>query len=234
MSAIYLDIFLGWKQWNSRRTGQSIMKVQIFNAMKRIREKTDPADLAAELFTLINEESERIVDDNSFGLNKTNGGIIHRILARLTEYVENASGKVLDYDTLVSNRIKNRYQIEHIWANFYSRHKDEFTHQRDFEDHRNLIGGLVLLPSNINQSHGGDTYEKKAKLYVKENLLAGSLHPDAYMNEPGFNGFINRSKLPFHPHEEFRKADVLERQRLYTAIAKQIWDPQQILAEVGG
>lgn len=232
LSAIYLDIFLGWKQWNSRRTGQSIMKVQIFNTMKRIREKVYPEDLATELFTQINEEPERIVDDNRFGLNKTNGGIIHRILARFTEYTENESGKGLNYDRLVTNTIKNRYQIEHIWANFYSRHREEFNHQRDFEDHRNLIGDLVLLPSNINQAHGGDTYEKKAKLYIKENLLAGSLHPDAYVKEPGFKEFINRSKLPFHPHEEFRKADVLERQHLYTELAKQVWNPQLLLDEI--
>jgi hypothetical protein len=233
LCAIYLDIYLGWKEWNSRRTGQAMMKVPIFNAMKRIRDKTDPADLAAELFALINEESELIVDDNRFGLNKTNGGIIHRILARFTEYVEKESGKTLDYDVLVSNRIRNRYQVEHIWANFYSRHRDEFDHQRDFEDHRNLIGDLVLLPSNINQAHGGDAYAKKARLYVKENMLARSLHPDAYVREPGFSEFINLSELPFHAHGEFKMADVLERQRLYTEIAKQIWNPGQLLREIG-
>lgn len=234
LGSIYLDILLGWKEWNSRRTGQSIMKVPVFNAMKRIRTKTDPGDLADELFKLINEETERIVDDNRFALNKTNGGVIHRVLARFTAYVEHESGRVLDYDTLVSTKIKNRYQIEHIWGNFYARHEDEFEHQHDFEDHRNLLGDLVLLPSNINQSHGGDLYESKVKFYVKESLLAASLHPAAYVKEPGFTGFINRSGLPFHSYPEFRRGDVLERQRLYTKIAQQIWSPQRILAEVGG
>lgn len=232
LAAIYLDIFLGWKQWNSRRTGQSSMKVPIFNAMKRIRTKTEPSALAQELYTLINEETERIFDDNRFGLNKMNGGIIHRVLARLTAYVEEGSSKTLTYDTLVSNKIKNRFQIEHIWAKFYSRHRDEFTHERDFEEHRDLIGDLVLLPSNINQSHGGDTYEKKVKHYVKENFLAASLHPAAYEKEPGFTAFVNRIGLPFKPRETFKKDDILQRQHLYTEIARQIWDPQCILDEV--
>ena len=234
LGAIYLDILLGWKQWNSRRTGQSMMKVHIFNMMKRIRDKVDPSDLARELYAVINEETERIAEVNNFGLNKTNGGVIHGILARMTEYVESNSGKLLDYDKLVDTSIKNRFQIEHIWANFYSRHLDEFTNERDFEDYRNRLGDLVLLPSNINQSHGGDPYEKKIKLYVKENWLAASLHPDAYINEPGFTEFIKQTKLPFHPHAGFRRDDLDARQRLYTEIAKQIWNPQHLLDEVKG
>lgn len=227
LGSIYLDIFLGWKQWNSRRTGQSMMKVQVFNVMKRIRDKSDPTELATELYAVINEESERIAEDSSFGLNKTNG-----ILARMTEYVEHGSGKLLDFDKLVDTSLKNRFQIEHIWANFYSRHRDEFTNERDFEDHRNRLGDLILLPSNINQSHGGDPYEKKIKLYVKENWLAASLHPDAYANEPGFTGFINQTELPFRAFPEFWKEDVGERQHLYTEIARQIWNPQRLLDEV--
>jgi hypothetical protein len=232
--AIYLDIFLGWKQWNSRRTGQSMMKVHIFNVMKRIRDKIDPCELASELYAIINDENERIAEDNNFGLNKTNGGVIHGILARFTEYVESNSGKLLDYDKLVDTSLKNRFQIEHIWANFFSRHHEEFTYERDFQDYRNRIGDLVLLPSNINQSHGGVPYEKKINLYVKENWLAASLHPDAYMNEPGFSGFVSLSKLPFHSHPEFRKEDLDARQRLYTQIAQQIWNPQRLLDEVQG
>ena len=49
---------------------------------------------------------------------------------------------------------KARYEVEHIWANHPERHTDEFAHPSDFAEHRNRIGGLLLLPKSFNASYG--------------------------------------------------------------------------------
>ncbi|MBK7760321.1 MAG: DUF1524 domain-containing protein, partial [Deltaproteobacteria bacterium] len=46
------------------------------------------------------------------------------------------------------------YEVEHIWANRPERHSDEFPQSSDFQDVRNHIGGLLLLPKSFNASYG--------------------------------------------------------------------------------
>jgi uncharacterized protein with ParB-like and HNH nuclease domain len=230
--AMYLDIHLTRKEWNYRRTAQSYMKVPIFNAMKQIRPRTDPEDLAKALVHLLGQDEETFDTNHRLGLHMQNGSAIHRMLARMTAYVENQSGKTLTFDTLVSDKIKNRYQVEHIWANRYDRHQDEFDHPADFRDYRNRIGDLVLLPSDINQSFRDRPYEQKLEHYSKQNMLLASLSPKAYKHEPGFLRFVQESGLLFHDHTEFKRADIDARQMLYLELGKRIWDPQHILAQV--
>ena len=63
---------------------------------------------------------------------------------------------------------------------------------------------------------------------VVADLLAQSLHEQAYERNPGFRGFLQRSGLKFRPHPEFKKADVDARQALYMALAEQIWSPDRL------
>jgi len=89
----------------------------------------------------------------------------------------------------------------------------------------------LLLPKSFNASYGDMPYGAKREHYLSQNLLARSLHEQAYEHNPGFRRFIEESGLPFHPHAEFRKADLDERQRLYRAVAERIWDPAQLERE---
>ena len=47
-----------------------------------------------------------------------------------------------------------------------------------------MDGGLLLLPKSFNASYGDKTYADKRKHYLKQNLLAQSLHEDASENDP--------------------------------------------------
>jgi len=42
-------------------------------------------------------------------------------------------------------------------------------------------------------------------------------------NNPNFLSMKRRLSLPFQAHEEFKKADISERQKLYQAICESIW-----------
>ena len=123
---------------------------------------------------------------------------------------------------------RNRYEIEHIWANPLKHHADEFSHESEFEEYRNRIGGLLLLPKSINASSGDDPYAEKRKVYAGQNLLAQSLTEQAYRNNPGFIRFKENSGLLFHEHQEFKKADLDDRQKLYQQLAKRIWNPERL------
>ena len=127
-----------------------------------------------------------------------------------------------------------KYEVEHIWADHPERHTDEFAHEADFARHRNRIGDLLLLPKQFNASYNDDPYEKKLPHYYGQNLLAASLNPLSYEKNPGFIAFIKSSGLAFKPYEEFKAADVIERGDLYRDIAKQVWNPDDLLAVAKG
>ena len=64
------------------------------------------------------------------------------MLARITDYVETQSGQDSCYEDYI------KYDVEHIWANRIELHDKEFDHEYDFQEYRDRIGGLLLLPQN--------------------------------------------------------------------------------------
>ncbi len=121
-----------------------------------------------------------------FYLNLWSKRYIHHILARITSYMEEQSGVAPSFSTYVSREEKKPFEIEHIWADQYERHTEEFATEEEFAQYRNRIGGLLLLPRGFNQSFGAAPYEKKVKAYFGQNLLAKSLNEQCYQNNPSF------------------------------------------------
>ena len=227
--AAYIENLLARRLWNWHSIAYSTMQYAMFLVIKQVRGKS-PQELARILAQRLQEE-DSFSQNERFGMHKMNRYMVHRLLARMTDYVERQSGFPSRYTEYVSNG-KVRYEVEHIWADHYERHKDEFTHPADFAEYRNHIGGLLLLPRSFNASYGDLPYEEKREHYLKQNLLAQSLHPKCYERNPGFLKFVEESGLPFKPYEQFKKAELDERQQLYILLAEQIWSAQRIMAIV--
>lgn len=228
----YVDTLLAWRVWNYRSIAYSTMSYAMFVVMRDIR-GLSVEDLSAHLHTSLMTESENFDSNDNLRVHQQNRYQLHLLLARLTDYVAVHSGEASPYREL-TNGAKVRYEVEHIWANHPERHGDEFEHAHDFAEHRNLLGDLLLLPKPFNASYNDVVYETKAPHYLSQNILARSLNSQAYDMNPGFQRFIEKSGLPFRPYESFRRADVLERGELYRAIAKQIWNPDNLLGVAGG
>jgi hypothetical protein len=225
--AQYLDILLTWRLWNFRTIAYSTMQYAMFVVMRDIRGLA-PDKLAHKLHEFLSLEDETFVSNDRLRMHQQNRYALHRILARLTDYVETQSGQPSRYLDYVSEG-KTRYEVEHIWADHPERHAAEFNHPADFAEHRNRIGGLLLLPKSFNASYGDLAYSDKVPHYNTQNLLARSLHPQCYDHNPGFLQFKERSNLPFIPHAEFLKADLEVRSQLYRQIAEHIWSPDDLL-----
>jgi uncharacterized protein with ParB-like and HNH nuclease domain len=229
LAARYVDILLAWRLWNFRSIAYSGMQYAMFLVMRDIRGLTVPA-LGAKLHESLTKEKETFVSNERLYMHQQNRYSLHRILARLTDHVETQSGQPSRYAELVAEG-PNRYEVEHIWANHPEQHVDEFNHPADFAEHRNRIGGLLLLPKKFNASYGDLSYADKLPHYLTQNLLARSLHTQCYQHNPGFLQFLQRSGLPFKPHGDFKKADIEERGALYRHLASQIWNPADLLVE---
>jgi hypothetical protein len=228
---MYIDILLARRIWNFRSISQATMHDSVFRVTREIR-GLGPVALASYLHQGLSDEPMTFATNPNLYVHQQNRYRLHQLLARITDYVERESkvspSRYLAYVT----EKKNPYEVEHIWADHAEKHTDEFSHPADFEAYRNRIGGLLLIPKGDNSSFGDLPYSKKLPHYLKQNLLAQSLHPDCYERNPGFKRFIEESGLPFRPHTEFKKVDIDARGDLYRQIAERIWDPDQLLREV--
>lgn len=227
----FIDILLAWRLWNFRSIAYSTMQYAMFLVMRDIR-RLDPEPLAQKLRETLLKEQETFATTDRLYVHQQNGKYIHRLLARMADYIEQQSGLPSRYMEYVNGRDGVRYELEHIWADKPERHADEFPHPGDFTDYRNRIGGLLLLPKSFNASYGALPYQEKLPHYNTQNLLARSLHPLCYDHNPGFAKFISESNLPFKPHSDFRKADLDARQDLLRKLAEQIWNPDLLLQEI--
>lgn len=226
--ARFIETLLVRRIWNWHSVSYSTMQYYMFIIMREIRGKS--LKEMVKLLTKRLSAQEETFDNSKFSMHKMNRYMVHRLLARMTDTLERESGLATRYTDLVNwtGDKKSPYEVEHIWANHPERHKEEFEHPSDFAEHRNRIGGLLLLPKKFNISYNDKTYSEKVKHYIKENLLAKTLHPLCYENNPDFLKFIKQQGLKFKPLDQFKKADLDTRQALYIALAKYTWRPERL------
>jgi uncharacterized protein with ParB-like and HNH nuclease domain len=230
--ASFIDILLARRLWNFRNITYNTMQYAMFVVMRDIQGKS-PVELVAILRQKLDAETEVFASNDRLRLHQQNYNAIKQFLARITDYLERQSGISSRYSEYIASG-KNRYEIEHIWANKPERHADEFSSKEDFFEYRNYIGDLLLLSKSFNASYGDLPYAEKLPHYYGQNLLAKSLNFQCYDHNPGFLAYKYRSNLPFQPHEEFKKADLEARQKLYQKIAEEIWNPERLTKLVEG
>lgn len=230
--AAYLDILVHRRIGHWVSVAERSMRYSIFELIPELRSK-DADEIADFLATKLEQEKSATFAPD-FALHGNNRPRIHRILARITDYLEaesHASSRYADY--FASG--KKAFQIEHIWHDNYAEVcaeediRAEDIGEQEFDTMRNYIGGLILLPSKDNASYGALPYEaKKRDYYLTQNALAASLHENFGKSKAGFRQFVEQSGLPFDSPLKFQKADIEKRQALYRQLADRIWNPVRL------
>jgi ribosomal protein L29 len=227
--ADFLDIWLARRAWNFRTTSYSSVKYTIFMLTKELRGKSLD-ELSAYLRQQLDEQSETFARQPRYRMHQQNYRQVRHTLARLTHWVDQQCGLMSHFEALISQGQGRPFEIEHIWSDQYERFAELYAHPSDFDEARNRLGGLLLLQRGLNQSLGDMSYEKKRDAYLghSQNLLARSLHPIAYQNNPAFARLIEKTGLPFRAYEVFGPAEQVERQELYIRIAEWVWNPSRL------
>lgn len=220
--ARFIETFIVFRSVNYRTLSQSSIRYTFYSLVKEVRDKT-----VSELIQILKDKIKNIDEGLSgiltFGVHSQNKRFVRYLLARITNFIEDQSSIASSFKNYVTDSIKKPFEIEHIWANNYNLHKDEFEQRDEFKTFRNKIGGLVLLQKGPNQAFGELTYEEKLPYYLRYNILASSLHKDCYRLNPGFNQFRASSGFNFKSYDHFTKQDLIERTELYKTICESIW-----------
>lgn len=239
-TATYLDIWVMRRAVNYIRVGYSYVNYAMWSLCKEIR--------GLSLTALIDTLTGKLASDDAWldgspsrgrhgisvlGLNRTSRPYIYHLLARVTAYVEISSGRPDLFAAYADRSVKNACDIEHIWADDIAQHQDECPTRQDFDDWRNSIGALLLLPADVNRSFQDKPFADKAPHYAKQNLFAASLTAAAYEHQPQFAAFADREGLSFQPYETFGKTELSARCDLVLELAKKIWSPNRLSAYLG-
>lgn len=212
----YLTKVLSWRVWNHWMISQSSMEASIYLLCKRIR-NMDINDLKK---IISNNPIDLPQLKNSPTLNQQNKRRLKTLIAMITEIVARESNSS---DYMLN---KENIEIEHIWSDHYDQHLDEFNTKDEFDNMRNNIGDLLVLPKSFNASYNDSSYKVKVEQYYSQNILAQTLNKKKYINNPGFMNFLKKSDLKFKPYEEFKKNSIIERSELYKAIL--LWNWKEI------
>lgn len=236
-TATYLDIWIMRRTVNYIRVGYSSVSYAMFTLCRDIRGKALP-DLIDMLCEKLDEDEKDVSFEGSesrgrygvsqLGLNQFSRRYIYHLLARFMAYTEAHSGRPDLFDKYVDRDAKNPLDIEHVWADDYSQYAEQFTNRQDFEEWRNNVGGLLLLPADVNRSYQDKPFGQKAPHYAKQDLYSASLTAAAYEHQPQFTAFVNNSALPFWAYQKFGKDEQLERRELIHQLARLVWSPDRL------
>ena len=223
-----LEIYIARRMVNHRNFGYSTVVYTMFNLIKELRDQ--PIDNVRRTLTeFLENEWEELEGVWVFVLTKRNRRHIHYLLARITAWLDDELGTGITLADYLDRSRKHPFEVEHIWADKFERHADDFPSPYEFENHRNRFGDLLLLPKDFNASYGAMPYDQKVEHYLGQNILAKSLHPMAYQHNPSFDRLRETYDLVFEPYpEEFTKDDIDARQDLYRDLAEIVWNPERI------
>ena len=221
--AHFIETFTVRRSLNFRRFSHASIKYTMFRRTLLIRDN-DLDMLKSNLKEEINGIEENWDGIYRFRLHGQNKRFVKHLLSRISSFVDNGLGDK-DKNYLSYFRPKGKqYEIEHIWADKFEEHNDEFDQIDTFQEWRNKIGALLLLRSGTNQSYKDASYEIKLPHYIKTNNFAKSLNELFYKNNPNANEFIAKFGFKSHPH--FKKEDIQDREELVKRICEDIWDTQ--------
>lgn len=220
--ARFMEAFAVRRAVNFRKFAASSIRYTMYSLVKELR-GNDLDSLRAKLGSKLDEMEEDWSGVAEFRLHGMNRYFVKFLLARITGFIEQQAGASTSFTTYFVSSGTKPFEVEHIWADKFSEHRDEFEQRHEFDNYRSRIGDLVLLPQGTNQSYGAKPYPLKVDHYLKENLLAKSLHPKCYESNPNFIAMAKKLGLAFKAHSKFVKADIDERQSLIQQICEVIW-----------
>ena len=174
-----------------------------------------------------------LLDYNSFmkkNYTNMNTRMLRYFLARIEHYISQETKKEMLNDVYyISKKTGNitGYHIEHILSHNET-NRSYFDSDEEFEEKRNMLGGLLLLKGLDNISSGNEEYEDKLKTYSNGLMWGHSLCEDFYHSNLDFTNFNDRLQqeygVSFKAYEIFDKNALEERTKLLYQLVKIIWE----------
>ena len=137
------------------------------------------------------------------------------LLARCAEYLEREieqTNSVGFAGYMDRSRGAKTFDIEHLLS------VTEAIKSAKLSSMRHRMGALILLPRGRNRSLKNAPFDIKLSKYATENILAQTLVPGLYENNPQLTSFIAQTGISLKPMSEFGAAAIDERENCTTKL----------------
>lgn len=201
-----------------------------FSLTKVVRGKTE-ADLLAYVRAEWPKYFSHLAQLSTLSYSRNDKSDLLFLLARIATYLEDElalKSKTGFVNFWKRDRGQKTFDIEHLFKSTYDATALPATHgfadAKDYSEQRNLLGALILLPRSRNRSLQDKSYKEKLPMYATENVLAQTLYPNFYGNNPDVAKFIAaRPTLGLSGVADFAKGDIASRGATYTELANLVW-----------
>lgn len=227
----FVDVFASLRIFSAKKINWNTNKTLIIRILNRIRNQ-DVTNIGVYLTRTLKRMTEKLDSVMTFEINQYTGGYMRHMLARMTAFVNEQMGYPSQFEHYTDRKSKTPYDVEHILPDDFETYKQFFHDEEDFQNSRRKFGNLLLLTQDRNRSYKDMPYEKRVECYLKDNILAQAMNEAAYQNNPHFLALVGR--YPFCSFATFHKEGILARQKLYRALAEDIWNVDLLKTLAGG
>jgi hypothetical protein len=228
--ARFADLLLTSRTIEGKENNYENLRDISFNLAKAVRGKT-----AAEILTYVRSEwtkySGHLSQLPKLSYANDDKSDLLFLLARIATCLEDElamKSKTGFVTFLRRDRGQKTFDIEHLFKSTYDTTvlpaTHGFTDAKDYSEQRNLLGALILLPRSRNRSLQAKSYKEKLPIYATENILAQTLNPAFYENNPEVARFVTaQPAVGLVAFADFEKASITARGDTYSALADLIW-----------
>ncbi len=178
-------------------------------------------------------EVSSLLSKNSFLRNdysNMNTRILRYFLARIEKFLCDRLNQQMQYtveDISTKTSHKTGFHIEHILSR-NATNKAFFASEDEFENKRNLLGGLLLLRGRDNLSSGNEEYADKLSTYCSGLVWGHTLSASFYHNNNAMNDFNNELSasrmISINAIQQFDENALDYRNDILFELTKIIWE----------
>lgn len=228
--AKYLDLILTSRTIDGKQNNYDNLKDIAFSITKELRKKTS-TQLLDYLRSEWNKYYATIPKLATLTYTKADKSDLLYILARIASYLED----IFDLTNRVGFKVYLRrdrggktFDIEHLLKKAFDSNSlptnHGFTDAKDYDDQRNLIGALSLLPRSRNRSLQDRPYREKLEAYSTENILTQTLCEGLYESNPNIATYVQSTpEIGLSAVTDFGKKHIADRTAMYVAVASKVW-----------
>ena len=159
-----------------------------------------------------------------------NTRLLRYFLARVEQYISKETSIEMQCSVVDISKKTGKitgYHIEHILSH-NDTNRSYFQSDEEFEEKRNLLGGLLLLRGLDNISSGNEEYVDKLKTYSNGLMWGHSLCDEFYHSNLNFTNFNEKLQkdygISFKSYQTFDRDALEERSKLLFQLVKIIWE----------
>ncbi|SKC23179.1 Uncharacterized conserved protein, contains ParB-like and HNH nuclease domains [Kosakonia radicincitans] len=240
----YLDVLATLRYLSDKSNTYDALRDVAFKIIMDLRGK-NVDDIKGILFSKIKIIEPKLFLLKNIKYDKNNRKLdLLRLLSRIACYLEEQLfiTNAVSYKGYVNRQLDHKtFDIEHLFADKYNavnsylttNAKVPFSTREEFTKSRNNIGALILLPRGRNRSLKDAMYDSKLAQYSNENVLAQTLTPGFYLNQPNYGRFQQNTGLSCSSVPVIEKDTIKERADFYLSVAFKIWSLKAIELKFG-